>query len=110
MTTSPAYLVPSTIYHKIPSYISPNMNNKVQGSEGPPLDKEHIHFHASIPRTTLIRTEQQLHPEAAINAAHYWLHNYIGTLQYCFKFIVNNDHRNLASTGVILSNLRIHIE
>lgn len=48
LMTSLAYHVPSAIYHKIPSYILPNTNNKVQGFEGPLHPKEKFHIDAGF--------------------------------------------------------------
>ena len=57
-----------------------------------------------------MRAQQELHPRANIGEHHYWLHGYIGNLQYCFELIVDNNPCNLLSQGVLHGDLLVHIE
>ena len=80
-TTTPSTRSITTIWCHVPTYLTPDADNRIHDFVAPPRDMLHFTFGAAVTRLLLIKACQATCASTGIGA-HNYFYDYIGTLLY----------------------------
>jgi len=110
LTTSPSTCSSATVWHRIPAYLAPDIDNRIHDFVAPPREMVHFIFGAAIPRPLLVAARQTTGAGTNTGAHLYFFYGYIGNLLYRFEFSPTRTRENIIIDDPIYGHILGRIE